>query len=111
MPGCKQTITAMIVALALMAMPASQPPLVSNVRADGVSALPWRLQGMQAWGRDNVAVDYGARGLWSYNGGWVQLSRLDPENMVSWGEGNLAVDFGVHGLWTYDGRSWLKISR
>jgi hypothetical protein len=57
-----------------------------------------------------VAVDFGARGLWSYDGAWVQLSRLDPQHMAGWGDGNLAIDFGVHGLWTYNGRSWMKIS-
>ena len=110
MHGCKQTTIAIIVATALVAMMAGLPPMNTMVRADGISALPWRPQGIQAWGRDNVAVDYGARGLWSYNGGWVQLSRLDPQHMESWGEGYLAVDFGIHGLWTYDGRSWSKIS-
>ncbi len=94
----------------LMTVIVSMPQFGPVVRAGELSALPWRSQGLQAWGQKNVAVDFGARGLWSYDGAWIQLSRLDPEHMAGWGEGHLAIDFGVHGLWTYNGRTWTRIS-
>jgi hypothetical protein len=110
MQGTGRTISAIIVVAVLTVMTACLPQFDAAVRADSLSALPWRTQGMQAWGRKNVAVDFGARGLWNYSGVWVQLSRLDPRHMAAWGDGNLAIDFGEYGLWTYDGRTWLKIT-
>ncbi len=110
MTGIKLTISIIIVVVLLTVMITDVTRYGSFARAQGVSALPWTPQAMQAWGQNNVAVDFGARGLWSYDGNWIQLSRLDPRHMESWGGGQLAIDFGPHGLWTYDGRSWLKIS-
>jgi hypothetical protein len=85
----------------------------SGATGDWLEALSsgvWIPQGLQAWGDDRLAVDFGSRGLWSYNGVWVQLSRLDPQAMTSWGGANLAVDFGPYGLWTFDGQAWSRIS-
>ena len=110
MRGSKPTIPIMMAVIMLTVTIADLPRLNSSARAQGVSALPWIPQALQAWGPNSVAVDFGARGLWSYNGSWVQLSRLDPLHMESWGDGYLAIDFGPYGLWTYDGQSWLKIS-
>ncbi len=106
----RRTIFTFGILALLMAMTVSLPLFGPIVRAEGLSALPWKSQGLQSWGRKNVAVDFGARGLWSYDGAWIQLSRLDPQHMTGWGDGNLAIDFGVYGLWTYDGQSWLRIS-
>ncbi len=94
----------------LITLVGSLPQFGPAVRADGIAARPWRTQGLQPWGQKNVAVDFGARGLWSYDGHWIQLSRLDPRHMAGWGAGQLAIDFGVHGLWTYNGRVWTRIS-
>lgn len=101
------TICALVL---LMTMGGSLPSFGLAVRADAISERAWVPQGLQPWGRKNVAVDFGARGLWSYDGRWIQLSRLDPRHMAGWGAGHLAIDFGVHGLWTYNGRVWTRIS-
>lgn len=71
----------------------------------------WPVEGMQAWGDGNLAVDFGPNGLWNYNRGWVPMSRLNPRILAAWGGKQLAVDFGIAGLWAYDGRLWTKITR
>ncbi len=70
---------------------------------------PWQTQAMLSWGSDVLIVDFGPNGLWSYDGSWIQLSHLDPENMVAWGDANLVVDFGSRGLWKFDRLFWEKI--
>jgi hypothetical protein len=72
-------------------------------------------------GDQEVAVDFGANGLWLFDGtsgSWTQLSGLDPDFMVA-GDPNglgykntLAVDFGVKGLWLYAAGtgSWTQLS-
>jgi hypothetical protein len=86
-------------------------PLV--VSADWKTGLTagWQPEDMQAWGEGNLAVDFGADGLWSYAGHWVRLSRMDPRKMEAVGGGRLAVDFGREGIWLYDARSWTRITR
>ena len=100
----------LLIAMLLLASIAGGIPSASVVEAALPAAASWIAEGLQAWGDHDLAVDFGARGLWSYNGAWMQLSRLDPENMATWGGGRLAVNFGAHGVWTYNGRAWLKIS-
>ena len=105
----KKTIPLLMAILLLMGL-AAMLPWIPVAEAATAQAPFWIAEGLQAWGDHDLAVDFGARGLWSYNGAWIQLSRLNPANMASWGNGRLAVNFGNHGLWTYDGRAWLKIS-
>ena len=70
---------------------------------------------------DELAVDFGDKGLWVYDANgesWTQLSSENPVFMVAgdyWGDGTntaLAVSFGAGGLWLYDGRfhRWTQIS-
>ena len=103
-------IIAPIMGFLLLNVAAAMIPYVSAAEATPSQAAAWIPEGLQAWGDHDLAVDFGVQGLWSYNGNWIQLSRLDPESMASWGSGRLAVNFGPRGLWTYDGRAWLKIS-
>ena len=87
------------------------PPLdVRSEELTWLDVLPAKTEDIQEWGIESIAVDFGQRGLWNYNGSWIQLSRLNPRRMASWGKGKLAVDFGRFGLWVYDGRSWEKIA-
>lgn len=69
---------------------------------------------------DELAVDFGANGLWKYeyyNNSWAQLSGSDPVFMVAgdyFGDGrntSLVVAF-ANGLWLYDGyfHSWSQLS-
>ena len=61
---------------------------------------------------DELAVDFGADGLWHYDGSlWSNLAGWDPDgDMEAWA-GGLAVDFGAsYGLWNYDGSSWTSIA-
>ena len=105
----KNTIPLVMVILLSMSV-ASMLSWASVAEAVEPQASSWIAEDLQAWGDHALAVDFGARGLWSYNGAWIQLSRLNPADMASWGNGRLAVNFGTYGLWTYDGRAWLKIS-
>ncbi len=77
--------------------------------------------GTWADGDEELAVDYGANGLWLYEqtgGAWTQLSGQNPEFMVAddyWGDGEdtcLVADMGAAGLWIYDGyfHYWTQIS-
>lgn len=70
---------------------------------------------------EEVAVDFGSKGLWLYDytdDSWRQLNANNPESMVSGellGGGYkdfLIVDFGNLGLWWYDGAHdvWWKIN-
>ena len=90
----------------LMMIPLPVPPTY----AQSLPADLWKVEEMQAWGGKNIAIDFGLKGVWSYNGSWIQLSRLDPDKMESWGGNKLAVDFGSYGLWIYDGHAWEKIA-
>lgn len=102
----KLSIVIPIVFFILMMIPIP----VSPTDSQSLPAAIWKVEQMQAWGVNNIAIDFGIKGVWSYNGSWVQLSRLDPHMLESWGGHKLAVDFGSYGLWTYDGRSWEKIA-
>jgi hypothetical protein len=72
-------------------------------------------------GEEELAIDFGANGLWKYDFSrrtWTLLNTKNPEFMTAgdcWNEGSqatLAVDFGSDGLWLYEGRygGWFKIS-
>ncbi len=62
---------------------------------------------------DNTLVgDFGATGLWQYDGAaWTQIAG-DADNsgntMIPYG-GGMAVDFGANGLWHYDGADWTQL--
>ncbi len=72
-------------------------------------------------GDQEVAVDFGANGLWVYDNtdaSWTQLSALNPVFMVAgdyWKVGykdTLVVDFGANGFWRYTAHtdSWTQLS-
>jgi FG-GAP repeat len=59
---------------------------------------------------DELALDFGASGLWDYDGtNWAFISGSSPEDMAGW-SGGLAMDFGASGLWNFDGSTWTPIS-
>ncbi len=97
-------ITVVFFILMMIALP------VSPTNSQVLPAAKWKVEEMRAWGVKNIAIDFGEKGVWSYNGSWIQLSRLDSHKIESWGGDKLAVDFGSYGLWIYDGRSWEKIA-
>lgn len=100
----------MLVIMLWVAVSAAIAPDSAAGDTETAPAVPWVLQGFQAWGQRQLAVDFGQRGLWNYDGSWIQLSYWDPETMTTWGDGRLAVDFGPNGLWSYDGVSWVRLS-
>jgi hypothetical protein len=56
-----------------------------------------------------VAVDFGASGLWYYDGNdWTQLSRADPQWLCVYGD-NLVGDYGSQGLWRFNGVRWSQL--
>ena len=66
---------------------------------------------------DELYADFGSSGLWYYdNGGWTQVSGLNPQGMIcvtaiAASDDELIVDFGATGLWYADaGTSWFQIS-
>ena len=72
-------------------------------------------------GDQEVAVDFGANGLWIYDNtdqSWTQISTVDPVFMVAGDYYNdgykdiLAVDFGTSGFWRYDAKNkvWSQLS-
>ena len=71
---------------------------------------PWQPEDMISWGSDNVLVDFGSNGLWSYDGSWIRISHWNPKRMITWSESKLIVDFGQNGLYCYDGEDWKKIA-
>ncbi len=54
----------------------------------------------------DLAADFGASGLWLYNGAWSGIGG-NPDAMEACGTA-LYVDFGANGLWRYDG-AWSGI--
>ncbi len=67
-------------------------------------------------GLKDLAVDFGANGLWLYSdGAWSQLSAFNPETLVSVdlngdGRDEIIADFGIVGLWHRDGTVWTQLS-
>ena len=65
---------------------------------------------------DEIAVDFGAMGLWFWNAGaWTQISGVDPEYlMIADVDGDdkyeLLADFGTLGLWVWNDAVWTQIS-
>jgi hypothetical protein len=102
----RHTVHIVFLLIALTCLPA----FVSAADVKDWSVGDWSPQMLSAWGDANLAVDFGANGLWNFNGSWIQLSRWNPERMEAWGDHQLAVDFGANGLWNYDGRSWVRLS-
>lgn len=98
------TVTVVFFFLIIIPLP------VPNAHSQSLPAEILKVEHLQAWGAENIAVDFGAKGVWNYNGAWIQLSRLNPLKMESWGGNKLAVDFGSYGLWIYDGHAWEKIA-
>jgi hypothetical protein len=66
--------------------------------------------------KDEVAVDFGAAGIWLYDqGAWTQLAPENPEGLffIIPGPslyGNILADFGSMGLWRWEDGSWSQIS-
>ena len=60
---------------------------------------------------DELAVDFGASGLWHYDGTtWTRKSNWDPDDALAGWAGGLGVDFSANGLWNYDGTTWTRKS-
>ena len=60
-----------------------------------------------------LAVDFGADGLYSYDGSsWSKLTGWNASNggLARWGTGKLAVDFHTNGVYSYNGSSWSKLT-
>jgi hypothetical protein len=91
--------------------PAHTQPLNGNLKA---YAAWWLFARITGWAGvtlgDELALDFGASGLWDYDGtNWAFISGSSPEDMAGW-SGGLALDFGASGLWNFDGTIWTPIS-
>ncbi len=102
-----KTCIVLFIFLVMCSLPQS---MVASTEVERWTIEPWQSQNMASWGNDRLVVDFGANGLWHYDGAWIRLSHWDAENILVWGTSHLVVDFGSHGLWTYDGRDWTKIA-
>jgi hypothetical protein len=67
-------------------------------------------------GTDEVAVDFGAAGVWMYNSGaWTQLTASDAESLITANvDGNnrdeIVADMGAAGLWLWKAGAWNQLS-
>lgn len=66
-------------------------------------------------GKKEVAVDFGATGLWFWYGYWTQLSGVNAEFMIhanvdANSTDEVIADFGSIGLWMWNDSAWTKIS-
>jgi hypothetical protein len=67
-------------------------------------------------GAKEVAVDFGANGIYLYNNsGWTQLSSLNPESLLAADvDGDnvdeIVADMGATGLWLWNGGVWNQLS-
>jgi hypothetical protein len=65
---------------------------------------------------EEVAADFGPKGVWLYdNGGWTQLSPLDPETLMAAdvngdGRDEILADLGSNGLWLWNAGAWNQLS-
>ncbi len=73
------------------------PAHISNINAE-----------LQALG-DELTVDFGVSGLYSYDGGWARLTTGNAQWLAAYG-GKLAVDFGVSGFYEYSGGAWTRLT-
>jgi hypothetical protein len=67
-------------------------------------------------GAKEVAVDFGANGIYLYNNGsWSQISSANPEGLLAGdfdgdNSDEIMADFGSTGLWLWNAGAWSKIS-
>jgi len=67
-------------------------------------------------GTDELAVDFGANGIYLYdNGAWSQISSANPEALLAADIENdnvdeLIADLGVTGLWLWNADAWMQLS-
>jgi hypothetical protein len=54
-------------------------------------------------------ADFGAQGLWKYDGSWAEITP-DDANLLGSYKGNLVANFPGHGLWQYDGATWTQLT-
>ena len=61
--------------------------------------------------RPALAVDFGRRGLWRYDGGnrWIKLARSNAALVRAWGETLVATFEGRKGLYLLDAAGWRRI--
>jgi hypothetical protein len=57
----------------------------------------------------NLYADYGALGVYRYNGAWNQISTADSNRLSSYGE-KLVANFPIYGLHEYDGSTWTLLT-
>ena len=58
-----------------------------------------------------IALDFGTRGLWQYDGAWSLLTgwNAGSAGLTDW-SGGLAVDFDGQGLWNRAGPTWTRLA-
>jgi hypothetical protein len=67
-------------------------------------------------GADEVAVDFGAAGVYIYdNGAWTQMSPDNPESLIAANvdgdsPAEILADFGTTGLWLWNAGAWNQLS-
>jgi hypothetical protein len=92
------------------------PPLSGNygygaiyISFDPVSGTPYFDRSDFAAFPDELAVDFGASGLWHYDAGWSRLLTANV-TVLAGRSGGLAVYLSGSGLWNFDGTSWSRLS-
>jgi C1A family cysteine protease len=67
-------------------------------------------------GEEEIAADFGAGGLWLYEGAWRRLTGDNPENIISAdidgdGSDEIIGDFGAQGIWVYINGAFIQICK
>lgn len=58
---------------------------------------------------DGLFVDFGAAGLWNFNGAWTKVNDVAPA--ATWGAvDGLYLNYGAAGLWRLAGGTWTKLN-
>jgi hypothetical protein len=67
-------------------------------------------------GNDEIAVDFGAAGIWKYDSGaWTQLAPENPESLLAGdvdgdSADDILADLVTAGLWLWNGGTWSRLS-
>ena len=69
------------------------------------------LAGVDDVDAEDLAVDFGANGLWQLGpAGWAYATDLDPVVLAAWDNGLAASFTDDSGFWSYDGASWAQLT-
>jgi hypothetical protein len=91
-------------------------PFVAKLSEDAIWRPRHAVGDFDGDGADEAAVDFGASGIWEYDGGaWAQISTANPKSLLAAdvdgdGADELLADLGSTGLWLWNAGAWNQLS-